>query len=94
MAGAINNGSTNFKRMIGSGLTASILVAIIQSYLNYTVSLTPARNMAQQSWATDPGLAIITNFLPGILLGVIVPILAKVMTWYGLQPQKHQMSGY
>jgi hypothetical protein len=94
MAGALNNGSTNFKRMIGSGLTASILVAIIQAYLNYTVSLEPARNMAQQSWVVDPFLAVITNFLPGILLGIIVPILAKVMTWYGLQPQKHQMSGY
>jgi hypothetical protein len=94
MAGALNNGSTNFKRMIGSGLTASILVAIIQAYLNITVALEPGRNMAIASWNTDPFLAIITNFLPGILLGVIVPILAKVMTWYGLQPQKHQMSGY
>ena len=94
MAGALNNGSTNFKRMIGAGLTASILVAIIQAYLNVTVALEPGRNMAIGSWNTDPFLAIITNFLPGILLGVIVPILAKVMTWYGLQPQKHQMSGY
>ena len=33
MAGALNNGSTNFKRMLGAGLTASILVAIIQAYL-------------------------------------------------------------
>jgi hypothetical protein len=94
MAGALNNGSTNFKRMIGAGLTASILVAIIQAYLNVTVALEPGRNMAIASWNTDPFLAIITNFLPGILLGIIVPILAKVMTWYGLQPQKHQMSGY
>jgi hypothetical protein len=94
MAGALNNGSTNFKRMLGAGLTASILVAIIQAYLNVTVALEMGRNMAINSWNTDPFLAIITNFLPGILLGVIVPILAKVMTWYGLQPQKHQMSGY
>ena len=93
MAGALNNGSTNFKRMIGAGLTASIIVAVIQAYMNYTVSLAPARSMAQSSWATDPFLAVITNFLPGILLGVIVPILAKVMTWYGLQPQKHA-AGY
>jgi hypothetical protein len=92
MAGALNNGSTNFKRMIFSGLTASIIVAVIQAYLNVTVALEPGRNMAISSWNTDLGLAIITNFLPGILLGVIVPILAKVMTWYGLQPQKH--AGY
>jgi hypothetical protein len=93
MAGALSNGSTNFKRMIGAGLTASILVAIIQAYLNITVALEPGRNMAIASWNTDPFLAVITNFLPGILLGVIVPILAKVMTWYGLQPQKHA-AGY
>ncbi len=93
MAGALNNGSTNFKRMIFSGLTASIIVAVIQAYLNVTVSLEPGRNMAIASWNTDPFLAVITNFLPGILLGVIVPILAKVMTWYGLQPQKHA-AGY
>jgi hypothetical protein len=94
MAGALNNGSTNFKRMLISGLTASIIVAVIQAYLNVTVALEMGRNMAIDSWNTDPFLAVITNFLPGILLGVIVPILAKVMTWYGLQPQKHQMSGY
>ena len=93
MAGALNNGSTNFKRMIFSGLTASLIVAVIQAYLNVTVSLEPGRNMAIASWNTDPFLAVITNFLPGILLGVIVPILAKVMTWYGLQPQKHA-AGY
>jgi hypothetical protein len=88
MAGALNNGSTDFKRLIFSGLTASIIVAVIQAYLNVTVSLEPGRNMAIASWNTDPVLAVITNFLPGILLGIIVPILAKVMTWYGLQPKK------
>lgn len=93
MAGALSNGSTNFKRMIISGLTASIIVAVIQAYLNITVALEPGRNMAIASWNTDPFLAVITNFLPGILLGIIVPILAKVMTWYGLQPQKHA-AGY
>jgi len=40
----------------------------------------------------DPLMAVITGFVPLIALGVIVPILAKVMTWYGLQPQKH--AGY
>ena len=89
MAGSLNNGSSNFKRMLGAGLTASIITAVIQSYLNYTVSLEPGRNMAQQSWATDPLMAVVINFVPSIALGVIVPILAKVMTWYGLQPMKH-----
>jgi len=92
IAGALNNGSTNFKRMLGAGLTASLITAFIQAYMNVTVALEPGRNMAIDSWNTDPFLAVITNFLPAILLGIIVPILAKVMTWYGLQPQKH--AGY
>ncbi|HSV48908.1 MAG TPA: hypothetical protein VLH35_01205 [Candidatus Acidoferrales bacterium] len=94
MAGALNNGSTNFIRMIGSGLTASLIVAFIQAYLNITVSLEPGRNMAIASWATDPFMAVVINFLPSILLGIIVPILGKVMTWYGLQPKKQSMAGY
>ena len=89
IAGSLANGSTNFKRFIGAGLTAAIVTAVIQAYLNYTVSLAPARGMAQGLWATDLGQAILINFVPSIALGVIVPILAKVMTWYGLQPQRH-----
>jgi hypothetical protein len=89
MAGGLNNGSSNFKRMLGAGLTAAMITAVIQAYLNYTVALEPGRGMAQQSWATDPLMAIVINFVPSIALGVIVPILAKVMTWYGLQPMKH-----
>ena len=57
--------------------------------MNYNVSLAPARQMAQDSWAQDPLMAIVVNFVPSIALGVIVPILGKVMTWYGIQPMKH-----
>ena len=38
--------------------------------------------MALGQWAADPLMAIVTGFVPSIALGVIVPILAKVMTWY------------
>ena len=89
MAGALNNGSTGFKRMLGAGLTAAIATALIQAYMNYTVSLAPSQGMAQGLWATDLFQAILINFVPSIALGVIVPILAKVMTWYGLQPTRH-----
>ena len=92
MAGAINNGSTNFKRMLLSGLTAAMITAVIQAYMNYNVSLEPARAMTVGMWA-DPAYAIVLSFVPSIALGVIVPILAKVMTWYGIQPQKHS-AGY
>ncbi len=89
IAGSLSNGSTNFKRMIGAGLTAAITTAVVQAYMNYSVSLQPARDMAQGSWAADPVNAFVIAFVPSIALGVIVPILAKVMTWYGLQPQRH-----
>ena len=78
--------------MLGAGLTASIIISVIKAYLNVTVSLEIGRNMAIDQWVQDPLMAVITGFVPLIALGVIVPILAKVMTWYGLQPQKH--AGY
>ncbi len=92
MAGALTNGSTNFKRMLGAGLTAAMITAVIQAYMNTTVALEFGRQMALDQWAADPLMAIVTGFVPSIALGVIVPILAKVMTWYGIQPQKH--AGY
>jgi hypothetical protein len=97
MAGALNNGSTNFKRMLGAGLTAAIITALIQLFMNYNYSLTVARTMAHNLWLTSSGAVTAGSFaygftiafIPSIALGVIVPILAKVMTWYGLQPMKH-----
>jgi hypothetical protein len=94
MAGALNNRSTNFKRMLGAGMTAAVITAVIQAYLNYTVSLAPAQTMNHGLWAdTSLGFAgvygFVLAFIPSIALGVIVPILAKVMTWYGIQPQRH-----
>lgn len=89
IAGSLTNGSTNFKRMIGAGLTAALFTAVVQALMNYFVSLEPARLMAQGSWVADPVNAFVIAFVPSIALGVIVPILAKVMTWYGLQPQRH-----
>ena len=89
IAGSLTNGSTNFKRMLGAGLTAAIIVAVIQAVMNYTISLKPSRDMAQGSWVVDPVNAFIIAFVPSIALGVIVPIIGKVMTWYGLQPQRH-----
>jgi len=95
MAGALSNGSMNFKRLLGAGLTAAIITATIQAYFNYTVSLAPAQQMNHDLWKnTSLGVAglygFVLQFIPNIALGVIVPILAKVMSWYGLQPMRHQ----
>jgi hypothetical protein len=95
MAGALCNKSTNFKRMLGAGLTATVIVATIQAYLNYTIALKPSLNMAIGEWKDTSILGVaglygfILAFVPSIALGVIVPIIAKVMTWYGLQPMRH-----
>ncbi len=95
MAGALCNGSTNFKRMLGAGMTAAVITAVIQAYLNYSVSLKPAMTMNHNLWKdTSLGFAgvygFVLAFIPSIALGVIVPILAKVMTWYGIQPMRHR----
>jgi hypothetical protein len=99
IAGALNNKSTNFKRMLGAGLTAAIITAVIQVFMNYNFALdfagatgnilnyTP-RAMAHGLWS-DPVYGFTLAFVPSIALGVIVPIISKVMTWYGLQPQRH-----
>jgi hypothetical protein len=94
MAGALCNKSTNFKRMLGAGMTAAVITAVIQAYLNYTVALAPGLKMNHDQWAiTTFGITGLYGFtlafVPSIALGVIVPIIAKVMTWYGLQPMKH-----
>jgi len=80
IAGALNNKSFSFKRMLGAGLTAAIAVGVMQFTLNMTVAA--GAWMAQ----ADPGFTLFTVMLPSVLLGVIAPILAKVMTWYGLLP--------
>lgn len=94
MGGALNNRSLNFKRMLGASLTASIITAVFQWILNMTVSLPPLQAMAVGS---PPSFdAQFTSFylvmVPQIALAVIIPIIAKVMTWYGLAPSSHPSS--
>ena len=83
IAGGLNKGSMNFKRMLGSGLTASIVVGALTFIFNITIAF--AAFMSQ----SDPGNALFLAMLPMIILGIVAPIIAKVMTWYGLQPVRH-----
>lgn len=83
ISGALNNKSYSFKRMLGAGMTAAVTVGLFQFVLNYTVSF--AAYMTQN----DPLYALFTTMLPMIILGIIGPILAKVMMWYGLMPGSH-----
>jgi hypothetical protein len=72
IAGALNNKSMRIKRMIGAGLTAAITVGVFQFVLNYTISF--------GAWMTqgDPGFALFTTLLPMIILGILVPIIARI----------------
>jgi len=88
MAGALSGGSTNFKRMLFAGLTASLTTTIIQLFMNNQYALAPSRAMSQGLWNGPLGYALFISFVPSIALGVIVPILAKVMSWYGLSARK------
>ncbi|HMK94504.1 MAG TPA: hypothetical protein VK536_03795 [Candidatus Limnocylindrales bacterium] len=95
MAGALNNGSSSFKRMVGAGLTAAVITSVLQAYFNYSLSLSPAMSMNHSAWASTQWLGIagfyegFIAFFPALILGIIVPVIAKVMTWYGLQPMRH-----
>jgi hypothetical protein len=80
IAGALNNKSHIFKRMLGASLTAAITVGTLQFILNMTVAF--AAWMSQQ----NPFQAFYLVMLPMIILGILAPIIAKVLTWYGLMP--------
>lgn len=83
ITGALNNKSSSFKRMLGAGLTAAITVGVMQFILNITVSSAAWMALA------DPFTAFYQVLLPMVILGVIAPIIAKVMTWYGIYPGGH-----
>jgi hypothetical protein len=72
IAGALSNKSFSFKRKLGASLTAALTVGIFTFILNYTVSFA--------AWMTrgDVGFALFTTMLPMIILGIIVPIIAKI----------------
>jgi hypothetical protein len=72
IAGALNNKSFSFKRKLGAALTATITVGVFQFILNYTVSF--AKWMTQ----SNPGFALFTVLLPMIILGVVVPFIARI----------------
>jgi hypothetical protein len=74
MAGSLNKGSEDFKRMLISGLVASttggiMLIGIFQ--------------IAPSNVVTGVD-AIIYNVLPRMLMGVIIAAVAKVFFWYGM----------
>ncbi len=72
IAGALSNKSMRIKRMLGAALTASLAVGVFQFILNYTVS--------SGAWMTrsDPITALWQTLLPLVILGIIVPFIARI----------------
>jgi hypothetical protein len=72
IAGALNNRSMRIKRMLGAALTASIAVGMFQFILNYTVAF--------GAWMTqgDPFNALWQTLLPLVILGIILPFIARI----------------
>ena len=72
IAGSLSNKSMRIKRMLGAALTASIAVGIFQFMLNYTVSF--------GAWMTrgDPVTALWQTLLPLVILGILVPFIARI----------------
>jgi len=95
VAGALNNKSGKFWRMVASGMTAVMIAAVIQAYLNYYVAIPVLRNMSVGLWQAPSWLGIhlvgldgfANAFLPEILLGIEGPLIARVFVFYGYGPR-------
>jgi hypothetical protein len=72
IGGALNNKSMRIKRLLGASLTATITIGVFQFILDYTVSFA--------AWMTqaDPWFTLFTVLLPMVILGILVPLIARI----------------
>ncbi|MEM0314307.1 MAG: hypothetical protein QW056_06820 [Candidatus Bathyarchaeia archaeon] len=75
ISGALNKGSLSFKRMVVSALVGGIIGGL---FLLWTQLISPF------GMVTDVGYNLFVNILPRIIYGIVIPIIAKVFSWYGL----------
>ncbi len=85
-AGSLSGGSLRFRRMLTSGVTAAVTIGLLQFFFSSTIALYGAASMA----LIDPGTTFLRLVLPNIVLGIIAPIVAKVMILYALYPKRGQ----
>lgn len=79
IAGALNKGSFSFKRMLAAGLTGGIIGGF---FLLWTQLISPF------GMVTDVYYNILITLLPRVIYGVVIPIIAKVFSWYGITPRR------
>ncbi|MEM2779780.1 MAG: hypothetical protein QW791_02745 [Candidatus Bathyarchaeia archaeon] len=75
ITGALNKGSLSFKRMVASALAGGIIGGL---FLLWTQLISPF------GMVTDIGYNLFVNVTPRIIYGIIIPVIAKVFSWYGL----------
>lgn len=75
ITGALNKGSLSFKRMMAAALTGGIIGGL---FLLYTQLISPF------GMVTNVSYNLFVTLLPRIVYGIIIPIIAKVFSWYGL----------
>jgi hypothetical protein len=82
MAGALNNRSENFRRMLISGVAAATIGGVI---LFGVFQLSPANVVT--------GLdGFLLTVLTRTACGAIIPVIAKVFMWYGITLNKSQVT--
>jgi hypothetical protein len=78
IAGALNKGSFTFLRMIIAGLLASIVGGL---FLFLAYSISPLH-------MTTGAYGFFITMLPRIIFGIIIPIIAKLFSWFGVTPRR------
>jgi hypothetical protein len=79
IAGALNKGSTSFRRMLVAGVTAGIIGGLLQFLAAYISPI---------GMVTDIPYVMFITLLPRIIYGIIIPFIAMVFTWYGITPKR------
>lgn len=77
IAGALNRGSTLFLKMLACGVISGIIGGI---FLFWTQLISPLKMVTIEGWWVI--------FLPRIIYGVVIPVIAKIFIWYGVTPKR------
>ncbi|MCW4044397.1 MAG: hypothetical protein NWE94_02625 [Candidatus Bathyarchaeota archaeon] len=83
MAGALNRGSENFRRMVIVGVVSATVGGLLLFWL---LQLSPSN-------VVDGLDGFLLTVLSRTAAGVIIPIIAKVFMWYGVAMNKKPDSG-
>ncbi len=81
IAGALNKGSFSFRRMVVAGLVAGIGGGAILLW-------TFVSPYSTTGMGTDVAFNAFIVMLPRVIYGIVMPIIVKVFSWYGVTPRR------